>query len=99
MVTAFGREKIKARIYIEEITGVARFLITSKYSITTWNCSHSYNTIPSQHFHIVSTVRINIVENETKRVVRFSTLHNVDLKSVSNIETTLQNVFSTLLQR
>ena len=63
MVTAFGREKIKARIYIEEIT--------SKYSITTWNCSHSYNTIPSQHFHIVSTVRINIVENETKRVVRF----------------------------
>ena len=40
-----------------------------------------------RRINVVSTLWIN-VENETKSEVRFSTLHNVDTTSVSDVETT-----------
>ena len=67
---------------------------------------------PSQHFNVGSTLfqrcgstlkwRWFDVENETKSNVGFSTLHNVDTTSVSDVETTLKqrwyNFILTLLQ-
>ena len=56
-----------------------------------------------QHrINVVSTLWINVA-NETKSDVAFSTLHNVDTMSVSDVETTLKqrcyNFISTLFQR
>ena len=67
---------------------------------------------PSQHFNVGSTLfqrcgstlkwRWFDIENETKSDVGFSTLHNVDTTSVSDVETTLKqrwyNFILTLLQ-
>ena len=62
----------------------------------------------SQHFKVGSTLfqrcRLTLkgwsdVENETKSVVRFSILHNVNTRSVPDVETTLHDVDATSNQR
>ena len=63
----------------------------------------------SQHFKVGSTLfqrcrltlkeRWSDVENETKSVVRFSILHNVNTRSVPDVETTLHDVDATSNQR
>ena len=64
---------------------------------------------PSQHFNVGSPLfqrcgstlkqRQSDVENETKSDVGFSTLHNVNTKSVSEVKSTLHNVNTTVFQR
>ena len=71
------------------------------------------NNYPSQHLNVGSTLfercgstlkqRWSDVENKTRSDIGFSTLHNVDTTSVSDIEATLKqrwhNFILTLLQR
>ena len=58
-----------------------------------------------RRINVVSMLWVNVeitlsnVENETKSDVGLSTLHNVDTASVPDVETTLQNVEATLIQR